>query len=154
MGFGRLRRATGGASTVTLAPSPTHAGTTEQQTMAIPNDPETMLTRKQLAAALTDAGYPTSPATLATKASRGGGPPFCKFGARALHPWGLALEWARSKLGPVVTSTSELDKAREPERKATDGSAIEREAAATPHRQAKRSRAVRPAADLTPPSAA
>lgn len=80
--------------------------------MAIPNDPETLLTRKQLAAALTEAGYPISPATLQTKASRGGGPPYRKFGPRALHPWGLSLEWARSKLGPLVASTSQLSVAR------------------------------------------
>lgn len=80
--------------------------------MAIPNDLDANLTRRQLAAALTEAGYPISEATLATKASRGGGPPFRKFGLRALHPWGLSLEWTRSKLGPLVTSTAELDVAR------------------------------------------
>ena len=80
--------------------------------MAIPNDPETLLARETLSAALKEAGYPISAATLATKASRGGGPPYRKFGARALYPWGKSLEWARSKLGPLVTSTSELDAAR------------------------------------------
>ncbi len=42
----------------------------------LPDDPETLLTREAVAEALTDAGYPTSPKTLATKASRGGGPHF------------------------------------------------------------------------------
>jgi hypothetical protein len=75
----------------------------------LPDDPETLLTREAVAAALTDAGYPTSPKTLATKASRGGGPPFRKWSNRPLYAWGSALAWARSRLGPVVTSTAELD---------------------------------------------
>ena len=80
--------------------------------MAIPNDPEMLLPRGPLSAALKEAGFPISPSTLATKASRGGGPPFRKFGPRALYPWGKSLEWARAKLGPLVTSTSELEVAR------------------------------------------
>jgi len=75
----------------------------------IPDDLDTLLTRVGCAAALTEAGFPISPETLATKATRGGGPPFRKFGPRALYPWGLALAWAQSRLGPVVSSTSELD---------------------------------------------
>jgi hypothetical protein len=43
--------------------------------MAIPSDPEMLLTREAMAQALTEAGFPISRATLATKASRGGGPP-------------------------------------------------------------------------------
>ena len=77
----------------------------------IPDNLETLLTREATAEALTAAGFPTSPATLATKASRGGGPPFRRFGARPLYRWGDAIEWARSKLGPVVRSTAELDAA-------------------------------------------
>lgn len=77
--------------------------------MAIPSDPEALLTRQQLAEALTERGFPTTTATLSTKASRGGGPPFQRFGRRVLHPWGLSLEWARSKLGPLVSTTSEAD---------------------------------------------
>ena len=46
----------------------------------IPDDPDARLTRNAIAAALTEAGYPIRPATLATKASRGGGPPFRRFG--------------------------------------------------------------------------
>ena len=78
--------------------------------MAIPSDPEALLTRDAMASALTEAGFPVSPATLATKACRGGGPPFRKFGPKPLYPWGSGLEWARAKLGPVVSSTSELDR--------------------------------------------
>jgi|HubBroStandDraft_4_1064222.scaffolds.fasta_scaffold49774_2 hypothetical protein len=66
--------------------------------MPIPSDPGTLLIR------------PITVATLNTKASRGGGPPFYRFGSRALHPWGPSLAWARSKLGPLVTSTAELDR--------------------------------------------
>jgi hypothetical protein len=76
--------------------------------MALP-DPDAQFTREQLADELTKAGYPTTTATLATKASRGGGPPFRKWGPRPIHRWGDALAWAQSRLGPVVTSTSELD---------------------------------------------
>ena len=77
--------------------------------MAIPSDPESLLTRPALAEALTEAGFPITTATLNTKACRGGGPPFRKFGPRALYPWGPSLAWAQTKLGPLVTSTSELD---------------------------------------------
>jgi hypothetical protein len=82
--------------------------------MATPTDPETLLTRTVLADALTKAGFPITKATLATKACRGGGPPFRKFGPRPLYPWGGALEWAEGKLGPVVRSTAELDAVRQP----------------------------------------
>ena len=72
---------------------------------------DTLLTRDQTAAALTAAGFPITPATLATKATRGGGPPFQRFGARPLYRWGNALQWAQSRLSKLVASTSELDAA-------------------------------------------
>ena len=81
--------------------------------MALP-DPDAQFTRERLADELTKAGYPTTTATLATKASRGGGPPFRKWGRRPIHRWGYALACAQSKLGPVVTSTSALDTAVAP----------------------------------------
>jgi hypothetical protein len=77
----------------------------------LPDDADTLLTRAALAQALSDAGFPVSKATLATKASRGGGPPFRKFGPRPLYRWGDALEWARSRLGAPMRSTSEADAA-------------------------------------------
>lgn len=83
----------------------------------IPDDLDALLTRVPLAEALTAVGFPVSDKTLATKASRGGGPPFQKFGPRALYRWGSALEWAQSKLGPVVRSTAELDIAPQQELK-------------------------------------
>ena len=79
--------------------------------MALPTDLNTLLTRAALADALTRAGYPTAPATLATRATRGGGPPFRRFGRVPLYRWGDALEWAQSRLGPLVHSTSEADAA-------------------------------------------
>jgi hypothetical protein len=77
--------------------------------MALPTDLDTLLTRAALADALTKAGYPTARATLATRATRGGGPPYRRFGRVPLYRWGDAVEWAQSRLGPVVHSTSELD---------------------------------------------
>jgi hypothetical protein len=78
--------------------------------MALPIDPDTLLTRKQCAACLTEAGYVTSPATLDTKASRGGGPPYSRFGRRALYRWGNSLAWAQSQLTPPVTNASEASR--------------------------------------------
>jgi hypothetical protein len=83
--------------------------------------PDALLTRAECAEALTEAGFKTSPATLDTKAVRGGGPPFQKWGNRALYPWGTALEWARGRLSPPVNSTSEFDGGRREIATATTG---------------------------------
>jgi hypothetical protein len=69
--------------------------------------PETLLRRSAFAKALTDAGFPIAPATLATKAVRGGGPPFRYFGRIPLYPWGEGLDWARGRLSKPVASTAE-----------------------------------------------
>jgi hypothetical protein len=61
-------------------------------------DLDTLLTRSEAAAALTEAGYRTASATLATMASRGGGPPFQKYGPRPLYRLGEILDWARARL--------------------------------------------------------
>jgi hypothetical protein len=64
----------------------------------LPDNPEQWLTRGLLAAALTEAGFPISPKTLATKASRptpSAGPPYRRFGTRPLYRWGDALAWAQ-----------------------------------------------------------
>jgi len=79
--------------------------------MAIPDDLNALLRRKATAAALTEAGYPTAEATLATLACRGGGPAFQRYGRYVVYRWGNALDWARSRLSRPVTSTSELDTA-------------------------------------------
>jgi hypothetical protein len=47
--------------------------------------PNTLLTRPQTAKALTDCGIPTAPKTLSTKASRGGGPPYRRYGKIAIY---------------------------------------------------------------------
>jgi hypothetical protein len=76
--------------------------------MALP-DPDTLLTRRAGAAALTDAGFPTSPATLATLASRGGGPIYQHYGARVVYRWAELLDWAQSRLSAPMRSSSEAD---------------------------------------------
>ena len=79
---------------------------------SIPDSPDALLTRDQTAAALTEAGFPVRPKTLATKASRPGktgAPPYRRFGARPLYRWGDALAWAQSQLSPPRRSTSEAD---------------------------------------------
>ena len=85
------------------------ARTTDGDNMAspIPDDPKALLTRSATAAALTAAGFPVKAATLATKASRGGGPPYRLFGTRPLYRWGDSLDWAQSRLSKRVGSTSE-----------------------------------------------
>jgi hypothetical protein len=73
----------------------------------IPEDPDARLTREALASALTAAGFPVKPATLATKATRGGGPPYQLFGVRPLYRWGDAVAWAQHRLSATHRSTSE-----------------------------------------------
>ena len=75
----------------------------------IPDDPNALLLRIPTAAALTAAGYPVKPKTLATKATRGGGPPYRLFGRRALYRWGDALDWAQDQLSAPRGNTSEQD---------------------------------------------
>jgi hypothetical protein len=81
----------------------------ERMPFPIPSEPETRLTRDQTAAALTAAGFPVKAKTLATKATRGGGPPYQRFGSRPLYKWSDALRWAQSRLSAPIGSTSELD---------------------------------------------
>jgi hypothetical protein len=72
-------------------------------------DPDTLMTRDQIAEALTNAGFPVRPKTLATKAVRGGGPIFRRFGAKPLYRWADALAWAEGRLSPPIRNTSEAD---------------------------------------------
>jgi hypothetical protein len=74
-------------------------------------NPDALLTRSATAVALTAAGFPVKSATLATKATRGGGPPYRLFGTRPLYRWADALAWAQARLSPVINSTSEADAA-------------------------------------------
>jgi hypothetical protein len=64
----------------------------------IPESPDALLTRDQAAAALTESGFPVAPKTLAVRASRGDGPPYQRFGARALYKWDDLVAWAHSRL--------------------------------------------------------
>ncbi len=82
--------------------------------MALPNHSEMLLTRPAAAEALTAAGFPVSKATLATIASRrSDGPRFRRFGPRVLYEWSDLLDWAQSRLGPLIHSTSELNAVRQ-----------------------------------------
>ena len=73
--------------------------------------PNSLLTRGRTAEALTEAGFPVRAKTLATKATRGGGPPYRKFGRRVLYRWGDALAWAEGRLTAAYRSSSERDAA-------------------------------------------
>jgi hypothetical protein len=75
----------------------------------IPDNLNALLSREQTAKALTDSGFKIESTTLATKATRGGGPPYRLFGARALYRWGDALTWAESRLSGLRGNTSETD---------------------------------------------
>jgi len=63
--------------------------------MPLPDD--LMLRREAADRALTAAGYPVAASTLATMASRGGGPPYRLWGRVPLYRWSDALTWARSR---------------------------------------------------------
>jgi len=80
-------------------------------TMQALPDPEALLTRDATAAALTAAGYPVKAKTLATRATRGGGPPFQHFGPRVLYRWKDVLAWAEARLTAPRCSTAEVDAA-------------------------------------------
>jgi hypothetical protein len=77
----------------------------------VPEDPDTLLRRAKLAERLTERGFPVKAKTLATKASRGGGPPYELFGRIPLYRWGPALAWATGRLSKPIRSTSEVDTA-------------------------------------------
>ena len=79
---------------------------------SIPDDPDTLLRRKVTSDALNEAGYPISDKTLATMATRGGGPPYRCFGRIPLYRWGDALTWAQSRLSLPRRTTSEADAQR------------------------------------------
>lgn len=73
--------------------------------------PETLVVRDDAAVILTDAGYPIASTTLATKASRGGGPPYRLYGRKPLYRVSDLLAWAESRCSKIVTSTSEYEAA-------------------------------------------
>ncbi len=65
--------------------------------------------RRQLSATFKRIGLNISPSTLSTMATRGGGPPFLKWGPRVVYRWEDALEWAEGRLSRPRRSTSEAD---------------------------------------------
>jgi hypothetical protein len=69
-------------------------------------EPDRMLSRHATAAILSAMGFRITPATLATKASRGGGPPYQLFGRTTIYRWGSALAWAESLLTPPRAACS------------------------------------------------
>jgi hypothetical protein len=68
---------------------------------------ETFLTRLKVAQAQNACGVPCSPKTLASDASRGGGPPYHRFGRIVLYRWGDVVHWAVAKLGAPAATSSE-----------------------------------------------
>lgn len=75
------------------------------------------LTRQAVAEALTDQGYSITASTLATMATRGGGPPYARWGRRAIYLWGSSLAWAEARMGTSRRTTSD------PETPSVDGTA-------------------------------
>lgn len=80
-------------------------------TAPAPPPSDALLTRERVAAALTAHGYTISPRTLATKACRGGGPPYVFFNSRALYRWADALAWAQAMTSRPTSNTSERNAA-------------------------------------------
>jgi hypothetical protein len=76
---------------------------------SIPTSLDALLRRKHISEALKESGFPVEITSLATMASRGGGPPFHSFGRIPLYRWGDALKWAQSRLSAPRSSTSEGD---------------------------------------------
>jgi hypothetical protein len=70
-------------------------------------DPRTFLTRFQVAETLELCGIPMSSDTLATKATRGGGPPFRIFGKSAVYQWADVVAWVIETMGEPARTTSE-----------------------------------------------
>jgi hypothetical protein len=74
-----------------------------------PDNPDALLRRRRLAEALTACGFQITEKTLATMATRGGGPPYHLWGRFPLYRWASALAWAESRLSAPRLSTSEAD---------------------------------------------
>src|SRR5258708_22820845 len=71
--------------------------------------PETKLRRKAVAEASTAHGFPIKEKTLATMASRGGGPPFQLWGRIPIYTWGIFFDWAPSRPSEPPRSTAGTD---------------------------------------------
>lgn len=80
----------------------------------VPTDPNTKLSRRETAIALTASGYPIAEATLTWMGSHGGGPLFEKWNRKVLYRWADALSWAKARTSRPIRRVREL-------REATDG---------------------------------
>jgi hypothetical protein len=63
----------------------------------VPSDPDTLLGRRETAAALTAAGYKVAYSSLERWACTGEGPPYQKFGGTVVYHWRTVLNWARER---------------------------------------------------------
>jgi hypothetical protein len=70
-------------------------------------NPEDLLRRRELSEALRRRGFPVAGSTLATLATRGGGPPYRLFGRVPLYKWRDGLAWALAKTTPALSNSSE-----------------------------------------------
>ena len=68
--------------------------------------PDSRLRRCEAADALTQAGFPITPGTLANLACQGGGPPFSKWGKIPIYIWGITLAWAKARATPMLANTA------------------------------------------------
>lgn len=76
------------------------------------SDEDTLLSRAEVSARLGEIGFPVPVATLATMATRGGGPAYQRFGRHVLYRWGTARAWAVGRLSSPRSNTSEADAGR------------------------------------------
>lgn len=83
----------------------------DDQPLPLPLDsipPETLLGRAQVGVALKARGILfVSTDTLATKATRGGGPPFKRFGKQAVYRWADVVAWVHETMGEAARTTAE-----------------------------------------------
>ena len=68
---------------------------------------ERFLSRKETAEFLCEHGFPTKPATLDCLATRGGGPPYHRFGRRVIYDPAEVLAWARARVAISAATASE-----------------------------------------------
>jgi hypothetical protein len=70
-------------------------------------EPESWYRRKAAAEALRELGFPVSPNTLSTMATRGGGPPYRLFGKFPIYRGDDLRAWALARSSAPASSTSE-----------------------------------------------
>jgi|SRR5271166_5412949 len=67
-----------------------------------------LLKPRELLVELRERGIVRTEASLATMRSRGGGPPFRRFGREVFYPFADFVKWYQENLSAAVTRTSEL----------------------------------------------